>query len=65
MGRVLAQASVWRLPALAAQVSLTARPFFARFGFDVVGDAHGVVGGVAVPEVRMCKCLTPRATGVR
>jgi len=57
MERLHAQAQAWRLQALHADVSLTAEPFFARFGFTVVERRMPVRRGVALPNALMHKTL--------
>lgn len=40
-------------PALSSDVSLTAQPFFARFGFEIVEQRCPVIRGVAIPNALM------------
>jgi putative acetyltransferase len=47
---------------LTADVSITARPFFERFGFEVVAEQHPVKDGVELTNYAMRKVLTERAT---
>ena len=47
---------------LTANVSVTARPFFERFGFEVVAEQHPVRDGVELVNYAMRKLLTERAT---
>lgn len=42
---------------LTSDVSRTAQPFFARFGFQIVEQRMPVVRGIEVPNARMCKFL--------
>lgn len=57
MERLHAQAQAWRLQTLHADVSLTAEPFFARFGFTVVERRMPMRRGVALPNALMRKAL--------
>lgn len=45
------------LQELSADVSRTAQPFFAHFGFVIVEQRRPVVRGVEVPNAFMQKCL--------
>ena len=47
-----------KIPRLHAAVSLTAKPFFLRMGFEVVKEQHNVVCGTAAPNFLMQKILT-------
>ena len=42
---------------LTSDVSLTAQPFFARFGFEIVEHKTKVIRGVAVPNALMRKAF--------
>ncbi len=42
---------------LTSDVSLTAQPFFAHFGFQVVECRVAVIRGVTIPNARMRKEL--------
>ncbi|WP_203580351.1 GNAT family N-acetyltransferase [Microbacterium hibisci] len=42
---------------LTADVSITARPFFERAGFQVVAEQHPVTGGVQMTNFHMAKSL--------
>lgn len=53
-----------RLPWLTSDVSRTAQPFFAHFGFEVVEQRLPVVRGVVVPNASMRKMLPAFATSV-
>ncbi len=57
MERLHAQALHWGLRELRADVSLTAQPFFARFGFAIVERRVPVRQGVALPNALMRKEL--------
>ena len=46
---------------LTADVSKTAQPFFARFGFDIVEQRFPVRSGVTIPNALMRKILPPQA----
>ena len=43
--------------ALAADVSITARPFFERHGFTIVTHQNPITGGVQMTNFRMTKVL--------
>ena len=47
-----------KIPRLHAAVSLTAKPFFLRMGFEVVKEQHNIVCGTAAPNFLMQKILT-------
>lgn len=55
MAAILAEAEALGLPVLTSHVSLTAQPFFARFGFEVVAHRMPVVRGVAISNALMRK----------
>jgi putative acetyltransferase len=44
---------------LTSDVSLTAQPFFAKFGFSIVEQRSPVIRGVVVPNALMRKALAP------
>lgn len=44
-------------PALSAEVSITARPFFERHGFTVEAEQHPVKAGVELTHYKMRKEL--------
>jgi putative acetyltransferase len=44
-----------RLPELTSDVSLTAQPFFARFGFAVLEQRQPTIRGVMIPNALMRK----------
>lgn len=46
-----------RLDSLASDVSRTAQPFFAHFGFEVIEQRSPVIRGVVVPNALMRKTL--------
>lgn len=52
-----AQARTERLTELAANVSITARPFFERYGFVVEAEQHPVINGVQLTNYAMAKVL--------
>jgi putative acetyltransferase len=58
MRHLLDIASARRLPALFSYVSLTAQPFFAHFGFQVMEERTPLVRGVALRNAVMRKTLT-------
>ncbi|NRD09354.1 GNAT family N-acetyltransferase [Rathayibacter agropyri] len=53
--RLLAHAEAAGTPELAADVSITARPFFEHHGFTVVAEQHPVRAGVELTNYRMLK----------
>lgn len=53
MRHILARAEVLSLAELTSNVSLTAQPFFARFGFEVEAQRVVTVGGVALCNAAM------------
>jgi len=55
MRRILEQADARRLDRLYSQVSITARPFFARFGFQVEATQQISVRGVLLNNFRMVR----------
>lgn len=57
MQRLHAQAGTWGLQSLHADVSVTAEPFFARHGFEVMERRMPVRRGVALPNALMRKLL--------
>lgn len=54
---VEAQARSERTPTLSADVSITARPFFERYGFTVEAEQHPVKAGVVLINYKMRKVL--------
>lgn len=42
---------------LTADVSITARPAFERFGFEVIAEQHPVTNGVRLTNFHMAKSL--------
>ncbi|AZZ50200.1 GNAT family N-acetyltransferase [Rathayibacter rathayi] len=54
---LLALADAAGAPDLAADVSITARPFFERHGFVVVAEQHPVRAGVKLTNYRMARRL--------
>ncbi|MES1209731.1 MAG: GNAT family N-acetyltransferase [Pseudomonadota bacterium] len=61
MQRIHARAGELRLGQLFADVSLTAEPFFERFGFRVVERKLAEVHGARLLNARMVKDLTARS----
>ena len=57
MRRILARAEELRLAELTSHVSLTAQPFFAHFGFEVVAHRVFDVRGVEMRNAAMRKAL--------
>ncbi|VTT98997.1 acetyltransferase : Glr3142 protein OS=Gloeobacter violaceus (strain PCC 7421) GN=glr3142 PE=4 SV=1: Acetyltransf_10 [Gemmataceae bacterium] len=53
MAAILSEAGRLRVPRLFAEVSITARPFFERHGFDVLAEQQVVVRGVSLTNFRM------------
>ena len=61
MNRIHARAGELKIARLFSDVSLTAQPFFERFGFRVLELKTVVAGGVSLPNVRMAKHLFTRS----
>ena len=59
MGALVTEAERTGLGRLFADVSITARPFFARCGFEVLAEQQVVVRGVALTNYRMERLLAP------
>jgi putative acetyltransferase len=57
MRRLLDRARELGVAALSSDVSRTAQPFFARFGFEVVEQRRPVVRGVEIPNALMRRWL--------
>lgn len=57
MRHLLGLAAERKLEHVYADVSRTAQPFFARFGFEVLEQRRPIVRGVEVPNARMSKRL--------
>jgi len=57
MHRILAQAAALGLAQLTSDVSLTAQPFFAHFGFEIVAHRGVDVRGVELRNAAMRKLL--------
>ncbi len=57
MGRIHAEAQALGLAEMTADVSLTAQPFFARHGFEMVERREVVRAGVQIPNALMRKRL--------
>lgn len=54
---LLQSAQNHHIPVVYAQVSRTAQPFFARFGFEVTAEQMAVVRGVSLANARMQRVL--------
>jgi putative acetyltransferase len=63
MRRLLDRARQLGVAALSSDVSRTAQPFFARFGFEVVEQRRPVVRGVEIPNALMRRWLAPHERG--
>ena len=59
MERIHEEAAHQGIAELTADVSKTAQPFFARFGFEVVEQRFPVRAGVIIPNALMRKLLAP------
>jgi putative acetyltransferase len=59
MGRLHERARELGLTALHSHVSLTAQPFFACFGFEIVAQRRPVIDGVVFSNALMRKALAP------
>ncbi len=59
MGRIHEEAARLGITELKSDVSRTAQPFFASFGFDIVEQRSVVRHGVTIPNALMRKVLTP------
>jgi putative acetyltransferase len=57
MTRILEEASSLGLCALTSDVSRTAQPFFARFGFAIVEQRRPEVRGIVIPNALMSRKL--------
>jgi len=57
MRHVLAQAEARGLAELSSDVSVTAQPFYAHFGFEIVEQRMPVIDGVALRNALMRKLL--------
>ena len=55
MDEILHRAKLRDLSEIHAYVSLTAQPFFTRYGFEVVYRQNVEVGGQQLENARMCK----------
>jgi putative acetyltransferase len=67
MRHILAAAAMQGIAMLTSDVSLTAQPFYQRFGFVIVERRLPVIRGVALPNALMRKTLAggpPRAVGL-
>jgi len=63
MRRILACAHELGLPGLTSNVSLTAQPFFAHFGFEIVEQRVVEVRGAELRNAAM-RCVLPQASSV-
>lgn len=61
MERIHEEAARRAIGELTADVSKTAEPFFARFGFEIVELRYPVRSGVTIPNALMRKRLPPPA----
>lgn len=61
MDRIHEKASHLGVTALTSDVSRTAQPFFAHFGFEIVEQRFPVRQGVTIPNALMRKTLTRQA----
>lgn len=61
MERIHEEAARQGIAELTADVSRTAQPFFARFGFEIVEQRFPVRSGVTIPNALMRKRLSPQA----
>ncbi len=57
MARILEEAASLGLSVLTSDVSLTAQPFFAKFGFSIVERRYPQVRGVVTPNALMSRNL--------
>lgn len=53
------------MESLSADVSITARPFFERRGFEVVTEQHPVTAGVRMTNFHMAKSLGAPKSAVK
>lgn len=51
------RAKLWNATAVTTNASITARPFFERYGFVVVAEQHPISRGVLLTNYRMVKQL--------
>ncbi len=58
MRHVLARAAEQEMTELTANVSLTAQPFFEKFGFVIVAERQTKVRGVVIPNALMRRICT-------
>jgi putative acetyltransferase len=59
MKHLLAEAHARPIAVLSSNVSLTAQPFFEKFGFSITEQRSPVLRGVVIPNALMHKQLTP------
>lgn len=69
MERLLAEAEALGIATLTSDVSLTAQPFFARYGFEIVEQRCPVMRGIAIPNALMrmdrnARCDRPAMTSI-
>ena len=57
MNELHEEANRLKITELTSNVSVTAQPFFARFGFEIVERKMGEIRGVVVPNALMRKLL--------
>jgi len=57
MTRIIEEANALCIPELTSDVSRTAQPFFAKFGFAIVEQRRPEVRGVVVPNALMSRQL--------
>jgi putative acetyltransferase len=55
MTRIVEEARSLSIPVLTSDVSRTAQPFFARFGFAIVEQRHPEVRGIVIPNALMSR----------
>lgn len=58
MATISKEAANLGLSQLTSDVSRTAQPFFAKFGFRIVEQREPELRGIVIPNARMCKQLT-------
>lgn len=62
MAALFEEATRMELSELTSDVSLTAQPFFEKFGFSIQEQRSRELRGVTIPNALMWKCLRPGAT---
>lgn len=63
LAHVEAQARSEEIPVLSADVSITARPFFERYGFKVKEEQRPIKAGVELTNYKMEKVLSQTESG--